>query len=92
MNPAHPAADTRDPTPPTGTARPTRWQQLIGVLGIAVVVWAGSNIYDVVASTGPQGSGGHQPPGTSPDDGGTPSDQSPPPAGDQHDPSQFDHG
>ena len=103
MSPAHPTAGSGDPTPRTRTARPTRWQQLIGVLGIAVVFWAGSNIYDVVTSSGPQGGGGHRPPGTSPhgggtsdqpspDGGGAPGDQPAPPAGGQHDPSQFDHG
>lgn len=93
MNPAHQTVDTGAPTPRVRTARPTRWQQLIGVLGVAVVVWAGSNIYDVVTSSGPQGGGGHRPPGTSPQGGDTPSDQPPPPpAGGQHDPSQFNHG
>lgn len=104
MNPAHPTAASGDPGPRARTARPTRWQQLIGVLGIVVVVWAGSNIYDVVTSSGPEGGGGRRPPVTSPhggdtpsdqpapDDGGTPGEQPTPPAGGQHDPSQFDHG
>ncbi len=58
----------------------TRWQQVIGILGLVVVLWVGNRLYDVIGSDGP-GPGGGTPPGVAP----------PAPDG-EHDPSQFDHG
>lgn len=66
----------------TGTSR---LQKLIGIIGVVVVLWVGSDLFDVVTS----GGGGPVGPG------GMPGDQGPPgnaPPGEPHDPTSFDHG
>lgn len=56
--------------------RTSRWQIVVGVVGLVVVLWVGGDLYEVVTS------GGQGPPGRP---GGGP------PAGPPHDPSQFKH-
>ena len=56
--------------------RTSRWQKVVGVVGLLVVLWVGGDLYGVVTS------GGEDPPGRPA--GG-------PPAGQPHDPSQFKH-
>lgn len=63
----------------------SRWQQVVGILGLVVVVWAGGDLFEVVTSDGAGG------PGEAPLGGVTEGDQAPP-APDPHDPSRFDHG
>ena len=63
--------------PGAGTSR---WQKVVGVIGLVVVVWVGSDLYDVVTSGGERPSGGTPPAG----------DQAPA-GGGTHDPSQFRH-
>jgi len=77
----------------------TGWQKLVGVAGLVVILWVGSNLFDVVASgaSGPGGDGspgGHAPPRDPPAGEVTDETDSTPPAGEGtgHDPSQFDHG
>lgn len=91
------------------SALPTRvtgWQKVVGIAGLAVVVWAGGDLIDVATADsfgpgGPAGSPGadHRPPGaTTPAASRTPGGPqdspvpSPSPGGGAHDPSSFDHG
>lgn len=66
----------------------TRWQKLVGVLGLVVVFWVGDSLYTVIdrGSTGPAGD--HGPSGNTPTS--QPTEGEPTPGG-GHDPSQFDH-
>jgi len=71
----------------------SRWQKIVGILGLVVVLWVGNRLYDVI-DRGAMGPGQQHGPG-----GGTPTTQPTPgggstPGGDTggHDPSQFDHG
>lgn len=83
-------AERSDRRPATSTSR---WQMVVGTIGLVVVAWVGSNLFDVVSSGGTRPGdgppGGHGPPASAPptDDG----DQTPP-GGGAHDPSDFDHG
>lgn len=80
---------------PTGprdaVATTTRWQKAIGILGLSVVLWVGTNLFDVVSSgeSGPPGGHGpgENPPGQTTDDQG----RTPPSGESPHDPSQFNH-
>ena len=58
----------------------SRWQKLVGVIGLAVVLWVVNDLADIVTSGGRRGPSGQVTP-----------DGQPPPAG-SHDPSSFDHG
>lgn len=42
------------------TSRASRWQRTVGVAGLVAVLWAGSNLYEVIdrGSVGPGGGGG----------------------------------
>ena len=82
---------TQTDTAVTGTSG---WQKAVGGLGLLVVLWVGSNLFDT-ATSGVMGSGGeHGPPAgastTQPiaDDDPAPDDD----GGAPHDPSQFNHG
>ncbi len=72
--------------------RTSRWQKLIGVLGLGVVLWVGTDLVDIITSGSqpPGGAPDHRPPGSTPrsfvDDG----DRTPR-GGNGHDPSQFNH-
>lgn len=72
-------------------ATTTRWQKAIGILGLGVVLWVGTNLFDVVTSResgSPGGLGpGENPPGQTTDD----QDRTPPGGESPHDPSQFNH-
>ena len=80
------------------TAGTSRWQKLIGAIGLVVVLWVGNNLFDVVTSgaSGPGGDGGpggHAPPRDPPPGEVTDEGNPTPPGGEGgHDPSQFDHG
>lgn len=70
----------------------TRWQKVVGVLGLIVVLWVGDRLYTVIdrGSTGP--AGGHGPGDNTPTN--QPTEGEPTPGGGTtggHDPSQFDH-
>ena len=65
------------------SAGTSRWQQVVGLAGLAVVVWVGGELYDVIAYDGPGFGGQHAPA----DDEGEPT----PPSTGGHDPSQFGH-
>jgi hypothetical protein len=74
----------------------SRWQKVVGGIGLVVLVWVGSEIYDTISATGPSpGSpGGDHGPG-----GPGPGQDQPVENQDQeietendHDPTQFDHG
>ncbi|MBA2386151.1 MAG: hypothetical protein H0V69_03555 [Acidimicrobiia bacterium] len=56
----------------TGTSR---WQKLIGILGVVVVVWVGGDLFDAVTGSGggPGGGPGDQAPGDQ-----APGDHAPP--------------
>lgn len=72
----------------------TKWQKVVGILGLVVVLWVGDRLADVIRSGGVRAGGDHQPAGRTPtsqptatgnptlgSDGG----------GDGHDPSRFGH-
>lgn len=42
----------------TGTSR---WQKVVGIIGILVVLWVGNDLLDNVLDRGPGGGGGHSP-------------------------------
>lgn len=69
----------------------TRWQKLVGIMGIAVVLWVGGNLYDTVTSggSGPRGGENHGPRGGAPAGEEPPSDA--PPGDAPHDPSRRAH-
>lgn len=84
--------DTRKRAGADAAATVTRWEKMVGILGIAVVVWVGTNLFDVVTSrqSGPgagHGARGRTAPGHVTDDQGPP----PPSGGNPHDPSRFRH-
>jgi plastocyanin len=58
---------------PTGISR---WQALVGSIGLLVALWVGSDMYDVVTASGPAGEPGHDAPAaqapTGDDEGNTP--------------------
>jgi hypothetical protein len=94
------ATSTEPAVDPAAVRRSTgglsRWQRLIGVLGLVVVFWVGDRLYDVISSGGIGPGADHGP------SGGTPTTEpvgtdTPTPGGGSggeggHDPSQFDHG
>ncbi|MGH9133724.1 MAG: hypothetical protein ACRDZZ_07290 [Ilumatobacteraceae bacterium] len=72
----------------------SRWQKIVGILGLVVVLGVGNRLYDVI-DRGAMGPGQQHGPGS----GGTPTTQPTPGGGSApgtdtggHDPSQFDHG
>jgi hypothetical protein len=99
---ATPTTDTDRELAAGATTGTTGWQKLVGVAGLVVVLWVGSNLFDVVTSgaSGPGGPGGdgspggHAPPRDPPAGEVTDETDSTPPTGEGsgHDPSQFDHG
>jgi len=78
--------------PGDGPSRPTRsrWRALVGLAGVGVVAWAGSNLVHVATSDGPGAGTPHGPGSDAPTapagDGGA--GASP---GGAHDPSRFNH-
>ena len=68
----------------TGTSR---WQKMVGTAGLAVVLWVGSELYDVVFFDGTFPGGGQHTPVENQDPDGDPA----PPTTGGHDPSQFGH-
>ncbi|MDQ3639944.1 MAG: hypothetical protein M3450_00390 [Actinomycetota bacterium] len=74
----------------TGT---TRWQKVVGILGLVVVLWVGSEMYDVVFFRGAGPGGGQRPGGgqQAPVESQDQDDGPPPPSGGPHDPSRFGH-
>jgi hypothetical protein len=81
----------------TLTTGASRWQKVVGIIGLVVALWVGNEMYNVIVGdfAGGPGPGGHGPGG-----GETPIET---PIEDQeqeidteddggHDPSQFDHG
>lgn len=91
------------PLPSDVTARPapegaavrsgaSRWSKVVGALGLVIVVWVGGDLYEIVTSDGNASGGEHGP--TRDEPSGTPSgdDEQAPAGGNQHDPSQSDHG
>ena len=67
------------------TAPTSRWQKVVGIAGLAVVLWVGSEMYEVVFFDGTfPGGGQHAPIGNQ---DGDPA----PPTTSPHDPSQFGH-
>lgn len=69
------------------TAALSRWQKVVGIAGVAVVVWVGSELYDVIVFDGTFPGGGRHVPA---DDRDRDTDPTPPTTG-GHDPSQFGH-
>lgn len=70
------------PTPDReATAGTSRWQKVVGVIGLVVVLWVGGDLFDV-ATRGDERPGAGAGPGTPPDGA---------PPGEPHDPSGFDH-
>lgn len=58
----------------------SRWQKVVGIIGVGVVAWVGASLLDIVTSGGSRpGAGGHV------TEDGTPH------SGNPHDPSRFDH-
>lgn len=47
-----------DPEAPTGTSR---WQKVVAILGVLVVLWVGSDTYDVIVGNFGGGGGNHGP-------------------------------
>lgn len=46
---------------PSGRGSPTgmsRWQLVVGSIGLLVVLWVGSKTYDTITASGPPGGGG----------------------------------
>lgn len=68
----------------TGTSRR---QKVVGILGLVVVLWVGSEMYDVVFFRGAGPGGGQHTPVENQDQDGDPT----PPSGGPHDPSRFGH-
>lgn len=52
-------ADTRGGVDRGAPARASRWQMVVGILGVLVVLWVGNDTYKVV--DGDLGGGGHSP-------------------------------
>ncbi len=78
MSTLSPNRHTSAPPSDTATTGTSSWQKAVGIVGVAVLVWVGGDLFDVVTS-----------------DGSTPAqgpDGQTPPAGEDHDPSQYDHG
>ena len=73
----------------------SRWQKVIGVLGLVVVLWVGDRLSDVIGSGGIGPGGDHGPSGVTPTTEPAGTDTSTPGGGSGgeggHDPSQFDH-
>jgi hypothetical protein len=65
----------------------SRWQRVVGMLGLVVVLWVGSELYDVIFFDGTFRGGPQQGPVENNDPDG---DRTPPTSG-GHDPSQFGH-
>lgn len=70
--------------PDAGTSR---WQKVVGILGLVVVVWVGSEMYEVVFFDGTFPAGGQHAPVETQDQDGDPT----PPSTGPHDPSKFGH-
>lgn len=88
-NTTQPAAASEETVaaPVGGATRGTSlWQKVVGGLGLFVVLWVGTELFDVVTSGGERPRGGTPP---AVDQAPTSGDQAPP-AG-AHDPSQFNH-
>jgi len=83
----HPGAGATEVADGLRTTGTSRWQKVVGVIGLVVVLWVGRDLYDVVTSGGERPSGGRPPAGDPAPPAGDPA----PPAGDAHDPSQFRH-
>lgn len=66
---------TETPAEPVASTGTTRWQKVVGVLGLVVVLSVGNNLFQVVTSAGNR-------------HGGPPGD---PPASRPHTPSNFNH-
>lgn len=92
-------------SPHSGLVRPSaprlpsgvsRWQKVVGVLGLVVMLWVGDRLYDVVSRGTGDGPGrGHGPADRIPTSQPTDT-RDPAPGGgggsSGHDPSRFDHG
>lgn len=80
-----------DRSAPTGTSR---WQKVVGILGLAVAVWVGSETHDVVVGDfGGPGPGAHGPGGPGRDTLDQDQDQEPDPDdGGGHRPPAGGHG
>ena len=73
-------ADTGVEPDRKSTTSTSRWQKVVGIIGIVVVLWVGNDLLNNVLDRGPGGGGGPgpgqgEPPadqeqGTDPDDGG----------------------
>jgi len=68
----------------TGTSR---WQKVVGIAGLVVVLWVGSELYDVIFYDGSGFGGGQHAPADNQDQDGDPT----PPSTGPHDPSRFRH-
>lgn len=75
------------PGPATTTTGTSRWQKAVGIAGLAVVLWVGSELYDVTVFDGTFPGGGQHAPVEDQDQEGEPT----PPTTGGHDPSQFGH-
>ena len=86
------AGEDRGVEPDGGaTTGPSRWQKVVGILGLVVVLWVGSNLFDAV-NRGDDARRGHGPPGQTPPAGVTNrGGQTPPGVEDGHDPSTRRH-
>lgn len=77
----------------TGTSR---WQKVIGLVGVVVVLWVGGDLVDIVTADGGgpgrAGPGGQGPSSDAPAGDVTSDGDQAPPGGGAHDPSEFDHG
>lgn len=82
----HPGTAETDAVPGRqATTRTSRWHKLVGILGLVVALWVGSETYDVVAEDfGGGGSGGGQDTPAGNQDQEIDTD-------DDHDPSQGGH-
>lgn len=86
IRPAHADQKTASGLDREMTTGTTRWQTVVGVLGLVAVLWVGRELSDVVTSGAARPSGG-TPPAV---DQAPPSGGQAPPVG-AHDPSQFNH-
>lgn len=67
--------ETRAETEHGATTGTSRWQMLVGAMGLVVAVWVGGDLYDIVTSGG-TGPGGARSPGVN-----APAGQPSPPGG-----------
>jgi hypothetical protein len=81
-----PIANTNGESAPMSTTGASRWQKVVGIIGLVVLVGAGIRLFGLVGGGGGHVPGGSPPPAEAPEEG----DQTSPEEGGHTPP--FDHG